>query len=212
MALGQMMPGGLPRPMQPPQQQFVQTLGQIPQQQPPQMSQGMTAQQMHPFLQHQPQLLQQQFPQPNMQQMQNFNQMPQQNQAGKMMIPGSQVAGLTNMILGHSALGTQPASAQAWQGQSQGQPPVDILAVDILGLADKAAQALSGRIPQQANGLVPMANPNFPPPPARATQSFQHHQQNMASEKDLPMMVQYAIQVSTVCKPSFLNWLLCALS
>mmetsp|Transcript_3014 Transcript_3014/g.6584 ORF Transcript_3014/g.6584 Transcript_3014/m.6584 type:complete len:656 (-) Transcript_3014:247-2214(-) len=160
----QMMPGGLQRPMQPPQQQFMQPLGQIPQ-----MGQGAFLQQP------QPQLLQQQFQQPGSMQQPpiHFNQnMPQQTQVGKMMIPGSQVAGLTNMLLGQQVPGYQ------------GQPPVDIL-----GLADKAAQALSGRIPQQTN----MLNPNFPPPPV-PNQSFHRPQQNMTNEKDLPMMVQYAVQ------------------
>lgn len=175
---GQPMPGGLPRSMQPPQQQFVQTLGQIPQQQ------------MQPFLQQPQQLLPQFQPGPNMQpppiqQMQNFNQnMPQQNQGAKMMMPGS-VAGLTNLLLGQPAPAAQPA-------------------VDMLALADKAAQALSGGgkmvhshpqalsggLPQQMN-TAPMSNPNFPPPLAPAPMQ---QQQNMATEKDLPMMVQYAVQ------------------
>lgn len=54
--------------------------------------------------------------------------------------------------------------------------------IDILGLADKAAQALRG----SQNTMS--SNPNFPPPPASAPG------RPMTSEKDLPMMVQYAIQ------------------
>jgi len=198
MALGQphqMMPGGLQQPMQPPQQQFMQPLGQIPSQ----LGQGPNGQSMQPFLQQQ-QLLQQQFqqpvPVPNMQQvkallqqppvqqMQGFNQnMSQQNMAQQKMM---QTSHLTNMLLGQ---GAQQASAPAWsiQNQNQSQAPMDIL-----GLADKAAQALSGRIPQVTQ--VNMSNPNFPPPPAPApAQSFQQ-QQTMVTEKGLPMMVQYAVQ------------------
>ncbi len=172
MAMGQ-IPGqqqmipGLQRPMQPQQQQQYQ----------------MNAQQMHQFQQNQ--LVQQQLNQalppgqtPQLQQMQNYNQMQQQ-----------QKIGLTNMILGQPA--PAPAHQQpAYQGQ-QGQG-----ALDILGLADKAAQALSGvRLPQ-----VTQVNPNFPPPPAPApARSYQQHQNNGVTEKQLPMMVQYAIQVRTVC-------------
>lgn len=185
----QMMPGGLQQPMQPPQQQFMQPLGQIP----PQSQLGQGPNQMQSFLQQQQ--LQQQFqqpvPGPNMhqvkallqqppiQQMQGFN----QNMAQQKMM---QTSHLTNMLLGQ---GSQQASAPAWsiQNQNQSQAPMDIL-----GLADKAAQALSGRIPQVTQ--VNMSNPNFPPPPAPApAQSFQQ-QQTMVTEKGLPMMVQYAVQ------------------
>jgi len=116
--------------------------------------------------------------------MQNFNQnMPQQNQGAKMMMPTS-VAGLTNLLLGQPAPAAQPA-------------------VDMLALAEKAAQALSGGgkmvqshpqalsggLPQQMN-TAPVSNPNFPPPLAPAPVQ----QQIMSTEKDLPMMVQYAVQ------------------
>ena len=199
-----MVHGGLQRPMQPQQQQFVQSIGQIPQ-----LGQGATDAQMQSFLQqYQQQLLQQQFqqsvpgssmPQPSLQQLQqlqNYTQnMQQLNQAGKMM-PGSHVAGLTNMILGQ----------QQQQGPGS-QPPL----LDIFGLADKAAQALSaGRLPQvnpTAASVGPMSNPNFPPmlnasnlsaPTYQQQSNTSSRQHNTATESDLPVMVKYAIQVSAI--------------
>lgn len=181
-----MMHGGVPQQMQMQHspQQFVQTLGQIPQQQP-QFGQGTNnAQQMQQFLLQQQlqQTMQNAKPhlqQPPPMQMQGFNQgMPQQNQAAKMMMPGTQ-AQLTNLLLGQQSLANANSTP-----------------IDILGLADKAAQALSGGLvqgAQQMNGHR-SNNPNFPPPPAPAPAQSFHQQQPMASEKDLPMMVQYAIQ------------------
>ena len=105
-------------------------------------------------------------------------------------MPGS-VAGLTNMLLGgggQQAPGTQQQqpNAQMYM-QQQGQNQQSQAPLDILGLANKAAQALSG-IPQQQQPM----NPNFPPPVGAPQQTFAH-QQNMPSEKDLPMMVQVRI-------------------
>lgn len=202
-----MVHGGLQRPMQPPQQ-FVQSIGQIPHDP-----------QLQPFLQqYQQQLLQQQYQQSisgsnlpqqsiqHLQQLQNFNQnMQQLNQPGKMM-PGAQMAGLTNMILGQQGPGSQTGNSNMFSLQSQnpGQPPLDIF-----GLADKAAQALSaGRLPQvNPTALGSISNPNFPPlltPANLSAPSFKSHQQdtssrqqNTVTEPDLPMMVQYAIQVRT---------------
>ena len=194
-----MMPGGFQGQMQPPQQQmqptqphqqFMQPLGQISQ-----PGQGGMSVQMQQQLQQQ-QLLQQylrqyqQVPSANMPQ----QMMPQLNQVG--MMPGSQVALTSSMLHGQPAPGAQPVNSQSFvlQSQNQGQPPLDIF-----HLADKAAQALSGRQFPQVNAPAPMSNPNFPPMPAPSAsqgQSFQHHQQNMTSEADLPRMVQYAVQVS----------------
>jgi len=176
-------------------QQFVQTLGQIPQQQP-QFGQGTNnAQQMQQFLLQQQlqQTMQNAKPhlqQPPPMQMQGFNQgMPQQNQAAKMMMPGTQ-AQLTNLLLGQQSLANANSTP-----------------IDILGLADKAAQALSGGLvqgAQQMNGHR-SNNPNFPPPPAPAPAQSFHQQQPMASEKDLPMMVQYAIQVIACLETRMFN-------
>jgi hypothetical protein len=222
-----MVHGGLQRPMQPQQpQQFVQSIGQIPQ-----LGQGTTDAQLQPFLQqYQQQLLQQQFqqsvpgssmPQPSLQQLQqlqNYTQnMQQLNQAGKMM-SGSHVAGLTNMILGQQQQGSgsqPPGNANnnlysSVQNQNPDQQPL----LDIFGLADKAAQALSaGRLPQvnpTAASVGTMSNPNFPPMLNASNLSaptYQPHQQqsntpsrqhNTATESDLPVMVKYAIQVSAL--------------
>lgn len=205
----QMMPGQAQMP-QPTQLQFL-PLGQISQQ--PQLSQGPNAQQMQPFLQQQQQFLQQQFqqqPVPGSSMQQAKAQLQQQSAIQQMQMQQAKTplqqqsaiqqmqnfspnmsqqnaAALTNLLLGQ---GAQQPSAQAWsmQNQNQGAP------MDILGLADKAAQALSGQVPQGGS------NPNFPPPPAPApAQSFQHlqqqqRQQSIYTEKDLPMMVQYAVQ------------------
>jgi hypothetical protein len=205
----QVMVHGLQRPMQPPQQQFVQSIGQIPQL-------GQDAQLNTYLQQYQQQLLQQQqfqqsvpgsnIPQQSLQHMQNYNQnMQQLNQAGKMM-PGN-VAGLTNMMLGQQGPGSQPGNAtNMYSVQNPDQQPL----LDIFGLADKAAQALSGRLPQvnpNAASVATMSNPNFPPlltPANLSAPAFQSHQQNTSSrqqkatatESELPMMVQYAIQVS----------------
>lgn len=144
--------------MQPAQQQFMQP-GQIPQQ-------------MQQFLQ-QPQIIQQQLQmqqakpplqQPPPMQMQTFNQNMQQPNPNLTLPPGIQQIGFQSSM----------------QNRNPTQTPIDIL-----GLADKAAQALRGR--QQVNTMS--SNPNFPPPPASAPG------RPMASEKDLPMMVQYAVQV-----------------
>ena len=182
MAMGQqppqqLLPGQPPQmmiPGQPPQQQFVQSLGQIPQQQipNPQMQQLLQQQQLQQLQQRMPGLQPAQLQQLLMNPM-----MAQQLQAGKQMMPGQ----VPNLGLPQ---GIQQMNAQTFPapGQNPGQPPVDIM-----GLANKAAEALSG-IPQ---GVPQMANPNFPPPPASA-QPYQP--QGMASEKDLPMMVQYAVQ------------------
>jgi hypothetical protein len=118
--------------------------------------------------------------------------MPQLNQVG--MIPGSQVVLTNSMLLGQPAPGTQPVNSQSFvlQSQNQGQPPLDIF-----HLADKAAQALSGRQFPQVNAPAPMSNPNFPPMPAPFASQGQSFQQNMTSEADLPRMVQYAVQVRT---------------
>lgn len=70
------------------------------------------------------------------------------------------------------------------------QVPNPAAPIDILGLADKAAQALSGRMPQ----MNAMSNPNFPPPPASAPMSISQQQNN---ESQLPLMVGYAVQVSS---------------
>lgn len=67
------------------------------------------------------------------------------------------------------------------------QVPNPAAPIDILGLADKAAQALSGRMPQ----MNAMSNPNFPPPPASAPMSISQQQNN---ESQLPLMVGYAVQ------------------
>jgi len=210
----QVMVHGLQRPMQPPQQQFVQSIGQIPQL-------GQDAQ-LNPYLQqYQQQLLQQQqfqqsvpgsnIPQhslQHMQQMQTYNQnMQQLNQPGKMM-PGN-VPGLPNMMLGQQGPGSQPGNAtNMYSVQNPDQQPL----LDIFGIADKAAQALSGRLPQvnPAASVSTMSNPNFPPlltPANLSAPAFQPHQQNTtssrqqkatATESELPMMVQYAIQVSSL--------------
>lgn len=211
-----MIHGGLQRPMQASQQQFAQSIGQIPQ-----LGQGTTNAQLQPFLQqYQQQLLQQQqfqqsvpgsnIPQQSlqhMQQLQNYAQnMQQLNQAGKMM-PGSHVAGLTNMILGQQGSESQPGNVNnmySVQSQNSDQP-----LLDIFGLADKAAQALSaGRLPPvNPTAASVVSNPNFPPLLTQSNISastFQPHQQNASSsrqqntatESDLPVMVKYAIQVS----------------
>lgn len=209
-----MIHGGLQRPMQP-QQQFVQSIGQIPQ-----LGQGTTDAQLQPFLQqYQQQLLQQQFQQSapgsnipqqtlqHMQQLQNYNQnMQQLNQANKMM-PGSHTAGLTNMILGQQGPGSQPGNANNLHSLQNQNPDQPIL--DIFGLADKAAQALSaGRLSQvnpSAASVGSMSNPNFPSlltPSTLSAPTYQPHQQNTSSsrqqntatESDLPAMVKYAIQ------------------
>ena len=160
MALGQqqLLPGQPPQ-MMPSQQQFVQTLGQVPQ--------GANPQQMQQYLQ-QSQLLssmQQQVKQPMQQPMQMQN------------------LGLPQ--------GIQQGNAPAWpmqQNQGLTQTPIDILSI-----ADKAAQALSGGTFPQGNTPAAMANPNFPPQTVPApVSSFQ--QTSMVTEKELPLMVQYAIQ------------------
>lgn len=158
MAMGQQMMPGQPQQMMPmQQQQFMQQLGQIP----PQMGQGQNPQQIQQMLLQQQLQMQQKasLQQPHL----GFN----PNMAQQKMMPGSYQT-------------SNPAWSMQHQNAAQQTP------IDILGLADKAAQALSGRMP---------ANPNFPPPPAAAppAQSYQQ-QNNMAAEKDLPMMVQYAIQ------------------
>jgi len=210
MALGQPQLMGQPHLMGQPQMmlgqpmggpQFMPTLGQIPQQPAgvvvPNAQQMQQFNPMSPQMQQQ-QLLQQQLaaalPISNMQQakptlqqqpiqqMQNFNQNISQQAA----------TALTNQLLGQgiapSSLGQGAQANAAWsmQTQNRGQAPMDIL-----GLADKAAQALSGTIPQGG------ANPNFPPPPAPVP-AHSFPQQSAGSEKDLPMMVQYAVQVN-VC-------------
>mmetsp|Transcript_15442 Transcript_15442/g.24210 ORF Transcript_15442/g.24210 Transcript_15442/m.24210 type:complete len:688 (-) Transcript_15442:149-2212(-) len=206
MALGQPQLMGQPHLMGQPQMmlgqpmggpQFMPTLGQIPQQPAgvvvPNAQQMQQFNPMSPQMQQQ-QLLQQQLaaalPISNMQQakptlqqqpiqqMQNFNQNISQQAA----------TALTNQLLGQgiapSSLGQGAQANAAWsmQTQNRGQAPMDIL-----GLADKAAQALSGTIPQGG------ANPNFPPPPAPVP-AHSFPQQSAGSEKDLPMMVQYAVQ------------------
>lgn len=150
----QPMPMGIPgqppqqmMPQMPPgQQQFMQQLGGMP---PQQMGQGANGQ---------------------MQQLLMQQQMNQQNQASRMMMPGSHVP--------------NPAAP-----------------IDILGLADKAAQALSGRMPQ----MNAMSNPNFPPPPASAPMTISQQQNN---ESQLPLMVGYAVQVSS----AHTSTMLCILS
>ena len=100
-----------------------------------------------------------------------------------------QVQSVNNAALGQALMpqgmmGMQARGSQVNRppmSQNQGQVPIDILA-----LADKASQALSG---VQPPAPAPMANPNFPPPPM---QSFQ--QKNFASEQDLSTLVQYALQ------------------
>jgi hypothetical protein len=205
-----MVHGGLQRPMQP-QQQFVQSIGQIPQ-----LGQGTTDAQLQPFLQqYQQQLLQQQFQQSapgsnipqqtlqHMQQLQNYNQNVQQlNQANKMM-SGSHTAGLTNMMLGQQGPGSQPGNTSSLYSLQNQNPDQPIL--DIFGLADKAAQALSaGRLPQVNPSAA--SNPNFPPlltPSTLSAPTYQPNQQstsssrqqNTVTESDLPIMVKYAIQV-----------------
>ena len=202
-----MMPGGFQGQMQPPQQQmhptqpqqqFMQPLGQISQPgqgaMSVQMQQQLQQQQLQQQQLQQQQLLQQylrqyqQVPGANMPQ----QMMPQLNQVG--MIPGSQVVLTNSMLLGQPAPGTQPVNSQSFvlQSQNQGQPPLDIF-----HLADKAAQALSGRQFPQVNAPAPMSNPNFPPMPAPSASQGQSFQQNMTSEADLPRMVQYAVQVRT---------------
>ena len=109
-------------------------------------------------------------------QMQGMN--PQnQAQGAKMSMTGAQVSNLTNMMLGGGAPVAQQSTSRWNMPQQQPQPGGG---VDIMGLADKAAQALSG---------VPSgANPNFPPPPSH---SFGHR--TVVTEADLPMMVRYAL-------------------
>lgn len=177
------------------QQQFVQSLShhtQIPQQQMGQPGGGLNQHQLQQYLQQQQQqkaqqaaaLAQQQKQAqqqalvqqalnsalPGMQQPQQFQQFPgmQQQQVA--------AAGLTNMLLG----GQQ---APPFMQQQQGQVPLDILA-----LANKASQALSG-LPQ-VNAPAMNMNPNFPPrPPAAAQSTFVG-----GTEQELPQMVQYAVQ------------------
>lgn len=91
-------------------------------------------------------------------------------------------AALGQALMPQGMMGMQARGSQVNRppmSQNQGQVPLDILA-----LADKASQALSGVQPPVPS---PMANPNFPPPP-----SFQ--QNNFASEQDLSTLVQYALQ------------------
>lgn len=179
------------------QQQFVQSLShhtQIPQQQMGQPGGGLNQHQLQQYLQQQQQqkaqqaaaLAQQQKQAqqqalvqqalnsalPGMQQPQQFQQFP-----GMPQQPNQVAAGLTNMLLG----GQQ---APPFMQQQQGQVPLDILA-----LANKASQALSG-LPQ-VNAPAMNMNPNFPPrPPAAAQSTFVG-----GTEQELPQMVQYAVQV-----------------
>ena len=100
-----------------------------------------------------------------------------------------QVQSMNNAALGQALMpqgmmGMQARGSQVNRppmSQNQGQVPLDILA-----LADKASQALSGT-GVQPPVPAPMANPNFPPPP-----SFQ--QNNVPSEQDLSTLVRYALQ------------------
>jgi len=100
---------------------------------------------------------------------------PQQNPAGQNQAQQVNTAALTNLLLGQGS--------QQTNGLGH---------IDILGLADKAAQALSG----VAHLSTQQGNSNFPPtfpPPSAAVHPFQQ-QQPVVAEKDLPMMVQYAVQ------------------
>lgn len=105
-------------------------------------------------------------------------QQPPQMHPGMQSQQPNNVAGMTNMLLGQPG-NNQPNAQMYMQNQNQSQStPLDILA-----LANKASQALSG-LPQTMN-------PNFPPPARPPTQTFAHQKGN---EKELPLMVQYAIQ------------------
>ena len=109
-------------------------------------------------------------------QMQGMN--PQnQAQGAKLSMTGAQVSNLTNMMLGGGAPVSQQSTSRWNMPQQQPQPGGG---VDIMGLADKAAQALSG--------VPPSANPNFPQPPSH---SYGHRA--VVTEADLPMMVRYAL-------------------
>jgi len=202
----QPQPQPQPQPPQQQQQQFIQSIGQIQQQ--PQISQA--TQQMQALLQQLPGTLtplqQQQILQQFQQNLQKASatQNGQQVQTQQVQTLHPQMQGfnpnmsqqnpIANMLLGAQQANAPgapgaPATAPAWlqnlsmQKQNQSQTPMDIL-----GLADKAAQALSGRAPAPM-----MANPNFPPPPPAPAPTFQM-QQTVANEKDLPAMVQYAVQ------------------
>ena len=195
MGMGQqMMPGQMIPGMQPHMQaQVMQAMGQV-HQQPGQMGGVNPAFFQQQMLQQQQQQ-QQNMSQPGMQHMQQFQRPPPsamphdprrqmqgmnpQNQAqgAKMSMTGAQVSNLTNMMLGGGAPVAQQSTSRWNMPQQQPQPGGG---VDIMGLADKAAQALSG---------VPSgANPNFPPPPSH---SFGHR--TVVTEADLPMMVRYAL-------------------
>lgn len=189
----QMIMPGFQSQMQPPQQGgfqgFMQPISQIPQ--PGQGAMSVQMQQQFQQLQQQQQLLQQymrQAPGINMQQ-QSMQQMMQG------IMPGSQVAITNGLLLGQPA--HQSVNAQnnfalqnaMQQGQNQGQPQLDLFK-----LADQASQALSGRFPLTI-APAPMSNPNFPPVPASAPSHGNSYQQNHeVNEKELPMMVQYALQ------------------
>ena len=165
-------------PSQPPRPPNMQ-MGQFPGQ-PQMMAQNPQQLAMQQYLQQQQaQAAQQKAAQQQAIVQQALNQaLPQQP---PQMHPGMQsqqpnnVAGMTNMLLGQSG-NNQPNAQMYMQNQNQSQStPLDILA-----LANKASQALSG-LPQT------MQNPNFPPPTRPPTQTFAHQKGN---EKELPLMVQ----------------------
>lgn len=170
----------VPPPSQPPRPPNMQ-MGQFPGQ-PQMIAQNPQQLAMQQYLQQQQaQAAQQKAAQQQAIVQQALNQaLPQQP---PQMHPGMQSQQPNNVAVTHMLLGqpgnNQPNAQMYMQNQNQSQStPLDILA-----LANKASQALSG-LPQTMN-------PNFPPPARPPTQTFAHQKGN---EKELPLMVQYAIQ------------------
>ena len=198
----EMMSGGLQQTMKPTQQvqQLMQPSSQMPGQ--PQLSQGANFQQM------QQQFFQQATPNLNPHQIQNLlNQgvtqqqlqaiLQSQSSNTNQMLIRAQAGNPANMLgqtqgtqSGNSQLASLPGTT-TWSIQNpvQNQAPLDIL-----GLADKAAQVLS----QQINLVpAPVPNANFPPPPSQLWPGNTAMQvsQPFVTEGDLPTMVRYAVQV-----------------
>lgn len=128
--------------------------------------------------------------QQNNQQLQQLFQVPRNNpnlqQPGMPVNPQMQGMHQQQMVPGMQ----QPPG---WQQSNPYQPQSQTPALDLFNLADKAAQALSSGQFSQPPPAIP--NPNFPPA----------HSNPMVSEKELPTMVQYAVQVRSddVCLEVF---------
>ena len=154
---------------------------------------GLSQEQMKTFYQQQPPPVVSNINPPQMQQLQTQNSNSNHQQAysstGQMLLPGqSQMSAPSNMgQFAMQQMNSQstpiPGTNSAWppQGLNQNSP------LDLLGIAEKAAQALANS-----------SDINFPPPsqnwsaPQKVATAMH---QSAVSEKDLSTMVQYALQV-----------------